>query len=285
MSQKSSILTFVLFFVLIINVPLSGYAQETCISDEENRLAGLINSLRKQNRLPDIALSSSLTLVAKLHVNDLQTNRPDTSICSTASWSNKGNWTPCCFTALAPRFECIWNKPKELTNYPFRGYEITHYEEGIIQVDSLFSIWKKTPAVLDMLLGRNAHTDKRWAVMGLAVGENYVSLWLGQRPDPAGRPSFCSDEKQLSSDQSSQNQALNNSKPGKYHLIFASFDNRADANEAVRRFKNSGFTNARVLARDGRFRVAIDTFNSLKEAMDAREKHVIQYPDIWILKD
>ena len=284
MAHKKPILNFVSFLILVFNVPLTVHAQEICVSNDENRLAGLINSLRKQSRLPEITFSSSLTLVAKLHVNDLQTNRPDTSICSTASWSNKGNWTPCCFTALAPQFECIWNKPKELTNYPFRGYEITHYEEGIVEVDSLFSLWSKTPAVLDMLLGRNAHSDKRWTVMGLAVGENYVSLWLGQRPDPAGRPSLCSDF-QPSSVQSSQNQILNASKPGKYYLIFASFANRADANEAVRRFKNSGFTNATVLAREGRFRVAINTFSNLKDAMDAKEKYATQYPDIWIMKD
>jgi hypothetical protein len=284
MSNRSRIAYAAAFIFLTILAPRFAYTQEVCLSAEENRLAMLINGLRKQNRLPEIALSSSLTLVAKLHVNDLQTNKPDTSICSTASWSNKGNWTPCCFTALAPRFECIWNKPKELTSYQFRGYEITHFEEGIIQVDSLFSLWRKTPAVLDMLLGRNAHSDKRWAVMGLAVGENYVSLWLGQRPDAAGRPALCS-EIQPALAQSSQNQSINSSKPGKYYLIFASFANRADANEAVRRFKNSGFPNASVLAREGRFRVSINTFNNLKDAMDARERLAAEYPDIWIFKD
>jgi hypothetical protein len=276
-----------LFTLLILSgiwLPAAGYSQETCISKEEGRLAEMINNLRKQNRLPEIALSTSLTVVAKLHVNDLQSNRPDTSICSTASWSNKGNWTPCCFTALAPNFECIWGKPKELTSYNFRGYEIVHYEEGIIQVDSMFALWLKTPAVLDMILGRNTHNDKRWAAIGLAVGENYVSVWLGQRADAAGRPKPCENGQNINL-QISDNQIVIDTKPSKYYLIFASFSNRADANEAVRRFKNTGFPNANVLTRDGRFRVSINTFNDLKTAMEVREKLLADYPDIWILKD
>lgn len=265
-------------------VPLDTPGQEVCLSSDENRLAGLINDLRRQHKLPELTLSSSLTYVAKMHIQDLQTNRPDTSICSTASWSNKGTWTPCCITSLAPRLECSWNKPRELTSYHFRGYEISHYEEGIIQIDSLFLLWSKTWAILDMLLGRNAHSDKRWAVIGLAVSENYVSVWLGQRPDPAGKPNLCNDQQSqglLLPDA----QAVTSDKSGKYYLIFASFANRPDANEAVRRFRNTGFLNANVLARDGRFRVYINTFSSLKEAMDAQEKLKVQYPDIWILKD
>ncbi|MBK9290598.1 MAG: SPOR domain-containing protein [Bacteroidetes bacterium] len=275
-------LLILLLFVRLHPANLS--AQEVCLSDDENRLATLINQLRQQHRLPEIALSASLTFVAKTHVNDLQLNRPDTSICSTASWSNKGQWTPCCFTALAPRFECMWNKPRELTNYTFRGYEISHFEEGIIHVDSLFSIWMRTPAVVDMLLGRNAHSDKRWAVMGIAIGENYASLWLGQRPDAAGKPALCRNINPAN-EPSADKQMDVNTKPGKYHLIFASFSNRADANEAVRRFRNSGFPNAAVIAKDGRFRVSINTYKFLKEAMEAREKLLAEYPDIWVMKE
>lgn len=275
---------FALFFLIVFLFPVEVQCQETCLSKEESRLAEMINTLRRKNRQPEIALSASLTIVAKSHVNDLQVNKPDTSICSTASWSNKGNWTPCCFTALAPNFECIWNKPRELTGYNFRGYEIAHFEEGIVLVDSMFSLWAKTPAVLDMLLGRNNHSDKRWASMGIAVGENYVSVWLGQRPDPAGKPGRCVSDQNLSI-QATDIQNTISTKPGKYFLIFASFGNRADANEAVRRFKNTGFPNASILARDGRFRVSINTFNNLKDAMEAREKLLTQYPDIWILKD
>jgi len=273
-----------LFFLGVFWYPFEGQCQEACLSKEESRLAEMINTLRRQNRQPEIALSASLTNVAKLHVNDLQVNKPDTSICSTASWSNKGQWTPCCFTSLAPNFECIWNKPKELTGYNYRGYEIVHFEEGIIVVDSMFSLWAKTPAVIDMLLGRNHHSDKRWAAMGIAVGENYVSVWLGQRPDPAGKPGRCASEQNLSL-QATDIQNTISAKPGKYHLIFASFGNRADATEAVRRFKNTGFPNASILAREGRFRVSINTFNNLKDAMEVREKLLDQYPDIWILKD
>jgi hypothetical protein len=261
---------------------------QVCMSTDEMRLANLINNLRKQNRLPEIPLSVSLTFVAKTHVADLQTNKPDTSICNTASWSDKGRWSPCCFNSYVLKYECMWDKPKELTSYTYRGYELSYFEEGIVNVDSVFKLWNSTPAARDMLLTREDHADKKWLAMGLGLSENYVSVWFGQRADPAGRPNKCDNDKQetfAATFKSERKDITEKSNNAKYYIIYGSFNSKADANEAVRRYKNSGLKNVLILEKEGRFRIAIDVYDNLKDAMNAKDRLSSSYPEAWIFKD
>jgi hypothetical protein len=261
---------------------------QVCMSTDEMRLANLINNLRKQNRLPEIPLSVSLTFVAKTHVADLQTNKPDTSICNTASWSDKGRWSPCCFNSYVLKYECMWDKPKELTSYTYRGYELSYFEEGIVNVDSVFKLWNSTPAARDMLLTREDHADKKWLAMGLGLSENYVSVWFGQRADPAGRPNKCDNDKQetfAATFTSERKDITEKSNNAKYYIIYGSFNSKADASEAVRRYKNSGLKNVLILEKEGRFRIAIDVYDNLKDAMNAKDRLSSSYPEAWIFKD
>jgi hypothetical protein len=262
-----------------------------CISPAEEKLTQLINAFRRQNRLAEIQLSASLSFVAKTHVADLQLHRPDTSICNTSSWSNKGLWTPCCYQPYVPKNECMWDKPKELTPYTFRGYELSYYEEGIIQVDSLWKLWRTTPEVVDLLLARGIHSDKTWAAFGVGISDNYASLWLGQRADPKGRPRICSEPEFAfrpplkTSEQRSVGAVQESESASKFYLIYGSFTVAADAEEAMRRFRNAGFRNAQVVKKDNRIRVALDVFPTLREAMFAKERLSASYADAWILRD
>lgn len=285
---------FVIGIAMILSFTMGGpiFGQQSvtgkvCLTKEEIRLAELINNFRKQNRLPEIPLSVSLTYVAKTHVSDLQINSPDTSICTTASWSNKGKWTPCCYNRYVLKPECMWDKPKELTSYNYRGYEIVHFEEGIVQVDTVFKLWRTTTEVMDMLLSRAGHSDKKWLAMGIGLSENYVSIWLGQRNDAAGRPAQCSKQERVEFVAEFQDTTLVNSKEkaAKYYLIYGSFSTRSDANEAVRRYRNTGLKNVLILEKEGRFRVALDVFNNLRDAMEAKESMNSSYPEAWIFKD
>ena len=72
-------------------------SDDFCINQEELNLYNLVNSYRKQNGLADISLSKNLCYVAKLHVNDLQYNRPDTANCNLHSRSDQGDWLECCY--------------------------------------------------------------------------------------------------------------------------------------------------------------------------------------------
>lgn len=95
-----------------------------CISPVEKQLFDKINTLLNEYGEKSLSLSASLSLVAKTHVDDLMKNRPDTSICNLSSWSDKGNWTSCCHNPYVPQQDCMWDKPKEITPYPYRGYEL-----------------------------------------------------------------------------------------------------------------------------------------------------------------
>ena len=79
---------------------------------------------RKSKKLSIIPLSKSLITVAQIHSRDLAENHPHNEICNAHSWSNNGAWESCCYTSDHAKASCMWNKPKELTNYNYPGYEI-----------------------------------------------------------------------------------------------------------------------------------------------------------------
>jgi hypothetical protein len=253
---------------------------DMCANKDEIRLAELINVYRTQNKLAVIPLSKSLFVVAKTHVNDLQSNRPDTSICNTASWSNKGDWSSCCFNKYVLKTDCMWDKPKELTPYKFKGYEISYYEEGIVNADSLFRIWIETPEVSDMLLCKGLHSDKKWLAIGAGISDNYACIWLGQRADPQGKPNTCKNESKPA-----LVEGRTDSKTGKYYLIYGSFSRISDAEEEVKKYKITGLKNAQVIQNGNKVRVALGVYDSIKEAMAAKEKYKEKYKDAWILKN
>jgi hypothetical protein len=254
-----------------------------CINQNELRLVSLINQFRVQNKLSEIPLSKSLSFVAKTHVYDLQVNRPDTSICNTASWSDKGKWSSCCFNNYVLKTECMWDKPKELTPYKFKGYEISYFEEGIVNEDSLFRLWSTTGEVSDMLLSKGIHSDKKWLAIGAGISDNYACIWLGQRADPQGKPAICKKETRSGSPVAGKQKT--DAKTGKYYLIYGSFSRQIDAEEEVKKYRSAGLRNAQILQNGGKLRVALGMYDSIKEAMAAKEKYKDKYKDAWILKN
>ncbi|HPE43182.1 MAG TPA: SPOR domain-containing protein [Bacteroidales bacterium] len=278
--MKSNALILLFVFILSGLFAQDFQADQVCLSQAEFRLAELINNFRKENRKPVLPLSSALSFVAQTHLKDLQENHPDTSICLTASWSDKGSWTACCYNKYIVNQECMWSKPKELTSYPFRGYELSYFQEEIITVDSVFKLWLKSEETIDMLLTTGSQSAKRWETMGLGVSENYISVWFGQRADAAGKPKDCVEIREAKIAQAKQKNAAE-----RYYLIYGSFSQEADAKEAIKRYQNNGFKNAMILKTDQRIRIALDVFDNLKDATEAKEKLGSTYKDAWILKE
>lgn len=278
------ILTSFFSQVTVLNAQLTT-VESICLDEQELRLANMINNFRLQNDLPAIPLSKSLSFVAKTHAYDLQLNKQDTSICNAHSWSNKGKWKACCYNNYINSSNCMWDKPKELTAYTFRGYEIVFSEEGIVLVDSVFRLIKTSPEASSLLLGIDSHSDKKWLALGVGVSENYISIWLGQRNDIAGKPLLCSEIQNQQTAQAAAVSITASGKAARYYLIYGSFQTQADANEAVKRYKNSGLENVSILRKDGRFRVAIDACDNLKDAMKSKEKYQSLYPEAWIYKE
>lgn len=139
--------------------------EEFCLSNNEFNLFEKVNLLRLDYEKRQLQLSSSLSYVAKAHVEDLQNNKPDTSICNLSSWSDKGDWTACCYNKYIHNPDCMWDKPKELTPYPYRGYElVTYFEEGT-HVDSIIDLWSDSKEVLDMILTRGNYKKRNGYVV------------------------------------------------------------------------------------------------------------------------
>jgi len=188
--MRKNILVFILLTLTAVPVMAQTDLSKVRMTRREANLASGINKLRKQNGLSELKLSVSLTYVAQQHVSDLQRNRPDTSVCSTASWSDKGNWSPCCYSKYVLKESCMWDKPKELTDYLYKGYELSYYSEDVIKASELLNLWRQSPEAMDMILNQGRYQNNRWSVIGLCIGKHYACVWFGQFPDKQGAPAI-----------------------------------------------------------------------------------------------
>ncbi len=271
---------------LVMVIPQFAGAQnkipdDFCLSNDEFNLFDAINQIRVDYDKNPVELSASLSYVASLHVDDLYNNHPDTSICNTSSWSDKGNWTPCCHNSYVYDPDCMWEKPNELTPYRYRGYELVTFFGDDFNNDSIINIWADSKEVIDMIITRGSYEKKKWVCGGLAIGTNYVSLWFGQRADSQDSPKICEDEVR-----DTIAMAIDSiSKPDEYYLIFGSFNDIHSAKEALRKARNDNFINANLINENNRFRLYLSKFDNLKEAMYAKQQLQFNYRDAWILKD
>jgi hypothetical protein len=254
-----------------------------CISFDEQMLYDKLNLLRKDYGKSDIEFSKSLSFVAAVHIEDLIKNHPDTSVCNLSSWSDQGDWTACCHNPYLPQQDCMWDKPKELTPYTYRGYELVSYFEEGFTADSVLLLWAETKEVLDMILTEGDYKSKKWITMGVAMNDEYVSVWFGQRSDRLGEPDICS------SGESEAGAAIITSKAVEnvitYYLIFGSFSDPKDAKEAVRRYRKNGFDNAGTLSSGDVTRVYLGKYDDLKEIMYVKQNLPYTYREAWIYKE
>lgn len=179
--MKTIILVITLsFFALTIN------AQE--LSSEEQKLYDLMMAYRKKKGLPEIPVSPSLTIVAQTHVRDLCENRPDQGDCNSHSWSDKGQWSPCCYTPDHAQAECMWNKPRELTSYQGYGFEIACgssdplYASFVMTAEYALESWKGSPGHNAVIINANSW-DEPWQAIGIGIYKGFAVAWFGNEPD------------------------------------------------------------------------------------------------------
>ena len=109
-------------------------------------IAEAINAYRREQGLPAIPVSAELTRVARAHVQDLLTNKPhEQPGCNLHSWSDRGNWTPVCYTDDHAQAALMWSKPREIANYPGNGYEISAFATPAISAGQALVIWRDSP--------------------------------------------------------------------------------------------------------------------------------------------
>jgi hypothetical protein len=279
----------IVFAIVIIFSATSIFGQknnkipkEFCISNDEHQLFENINVFLAENGKKKLSLSKSLSFVAKTHINDLQINHPDTSICNLSSWSDNGNWTSCCYNSYVPNPDCMWNKPKELTNFKYRGYEMVLFFEDEFNPDSIMQLLYSSNNALAMLLAKDDYSSKKWICMGVGINENYTSIWMAQRADNAGTPDVCKNSEKAIAE---TNEKPANKEAAKFYIISASFTNNKDAKEAIKRLKQNGFSDAGILKSGTNLRVYLKQLPSLKEAMHFKQNLPYTYNDAWILKE
>ena len=153
----------------------------------------LINDYRNSRNLHSITLSASLSLVARVHVNDLDMNYRPGGRCNLHSWSSGGNWSSCCYTSDHSKAACMWEKPRELSNYKGDGYEIAFYSSyeydtptGLVE-DALKG-WKTSRGHNDLIVNLGKWATADWKAMGVGVYRGFVVVWFGEETDPAGEP-------------------------------------------------------------------------------------------------
>jgi uncharacterized protein YkwD len=154
-------------------------------SFEEMQLYKLLTEYRADNGLPKIPLSRSLTRVAQLHVRDLSRNPPNGK-CNMHSWSSKGNWSACCYTSDHAQAQCMWNKPRELTNYLGNGYENANGGSRGYQANAVSALngWKKSSGHNAVILNQGIWSHNHWKAVGVGIYDNYAVLWFGEEADP-----------------------------------------------------------------------------------------------------
>ena len=283
------VLSFI-FFIFPFNEIYSSNIdkiKDICISKNEYRLYSLINTFRINNNLSEIPLSGSLTLLAKLHINDLIFNHPDTSICNLHSWSDKGDWRACCYNKYVFDPTCMYNKAKELTKYKAKAYEIVFWETPIANPDSVLKSWINTSASADMILSEGKWENFKWKSIGIAVKSEYAIVWFGEIKDIEENPEFCDKEILLSDTIKIKKEETSNiitKKTGKYYIIYGSLDNKNDAEKRLALYQKNNFPNSVIMNKDNKFRICLSTHNTLKEARIAHKKLSEQYKNAWILK-
>jgi len=197
------------FILLVLILFISGIAQSQlsgskdispviCLSWEEVRLYRIINDHRARHRLPEIPLSASLTHVAQVHAKDLAENYVYDELCNLHSWSDKGQWSPCCYSSDHKRSDCMWNKPEELTTFNGQGYEIAYwnnreYEHLDELADDALHAWRKSRGHHNVILNRSKWKEVRWLAMGVGIYEGFVLVWFSDEADPLPAPGICLD--------------------------------------------------------------------------------------------
>jgi len=148
-------------------------------------LIDLLNEYRAENGLGSIPASSSLCTVGDLHVQDLATEAPHTAAnCNLHSWSDAGAWSGCCYTPDHAAAQCMWDKPRELTDYPGNGYENAAGGGGSLGPAEALELWKGSPGHNAVMLNEGTWANLTWNAVGVGISGGYAVLWFGEESDP-----------------------------------------------------------------------------------------------------
>lgn len=157
--------------------------KKVCISADEKALIHAINKYRKTKRLPPVAISSSMSIVAQKHAKELNEEIKDLT----------HSWVDCPYKGSNPKsYECMWGKPRELTGYPGKGYECAFAQWGKpFTPEDILQGWKDSASHNSVITNKGIWKTSDWKAIGVAINGNYAVLWLGEKTDPKGAAVVC----------------------------------------------------------------------------------------------
>jgi uncharacterized protein YkwD len=179
-------LLFTQAFTFTGNTQENDVYSEVCLTNEERKLYSLIMEYRKSKKLPLIPLSGKMTRVAQAHVRDLADhyNVKHQNMCNPHSWSNKGKWSPCCYTNDHRKAQCMWDKPKEIAGYEATGYEIVYYSSAGASAEEGLAGWKVSPGHNPIIINEGSIWSKvKWKAIGIGIYKEYGAVWFGDLED------------------------------------------------------------------------------------------------------
>ncbi len=171
-------------------------ADTLCLNKTERELARQLNAYRSSQNLPDIEISASLSLVARVHVYDLARNYKHGSQCNLHSWSSSKYWSSCCYTQDHRKAACMWDKPRELTSYKGDGYEIAFYSNYAYNTPAecaadILKGWKGSRGHHELIVNKGKWATADWKAIGVGFFDGFAVVWFGEQTDPAGKPKVC----------------------------------------------------------------------------------------------
>jgi len=166
---------------------------EYCPTTDAKALYDLMMAYRADNGLDPIPLSLSLTEVAQKHARDLDNHfeTSNSTECNTHTWSDQGDWTSCCYKPDHSDPHCMWDKPRELTDYTGDGFEIVSW--GFTDMEAALGAWRNSPPHNDVVLNAGPNWTNDWNAVGIGVEGFYASAWFGTAVDPAVGAEDCPD--------------------------------------------------------------------------------------------
>lgn len=257
-----------------------------CISVDESKLYNLINDYRKAMKLPAIPLSKSLCYVAKKHLQDLIQNKPDSSTCNFHSWSNKGNWTPCCFQKDKDDKVCMLSKPAEITNYPGPAYEIVYWESKEATPDIAFDQLRETAASQSIIINNNKWEEFSWNAVGVGISGGFAAIWFGEELDVEKETKVCGKNIVFTNNPPSDpgEPQLITSSTNRFYIIFGSFNSINDAKNQAAIYTAEGFKKTKILSKDNKFRISLSDYSSKELADQGKNELPAKYKDAWIME-
>jgi len=194
-----------LLLILIIVGSLKSFGQfdrynggQLVISEDEMRLYNLIMDYRKSQNLPKIPLSKKLTFVAQTHAKDSDINGLSNMKgqgCNMHSWSGLGYWESCCYLNDHSNAKCMWDKPRELTNYDEYGYEIAFFSSDNATPEEALAGWMKSDGHRNCIINQSIWKNSNWKAIGVGIKGRYAMVWFGEMADPDGEPKVMCMEK------------------------------------------------------------------------------------------